>query len=100
MAGIRIGELLVEQGVLTQRQVEHILKIQKISNRPFGDLAERLYGIDAKAVEDCQTWLIQQKQVWRWPSTIATADAIHAVMLDGTAPTGGKPQPALSSAQL
>jgi hypothetical protein len=47
----------VEQGVLTDDQVQHILKIQKISHRPFGDLAERLYGIDPKAVEDA--WVEQ-----------------------------------------
>jgi hypothetical protein len=57
VAGIRIGELLVEQGVLTPRQVEHILKVQKISHRPFGDLAERLYGISPQAIEDA--WVEQ-----------------------------------------
>lgn len=57
MAGIQIGELLVEQGVLTPQQVKHILQIQKQSHRPFGDLAERLYGIDPKAVEDA--WVEQ-----------------------------------------
>lgn len=57
MAGIQIGELLVEQGVLNREQVGHILKIQKMSHRPFGDLAERLYGIDPKAVEDA--WVEQ-----------------------------------------
>ena len=57
MAGIQIGQLLVEQGVLTEAQVGHILKVQKMSNRPFGDLAERLFGIDAKAVEDA--WVEQ-----------------------------------------
>ena len=57
MAGIRIGELLVEQGVLSDVQVEHILKVQKESGRPFGDLAERLFGIDPKAVEDA--WVQQ-----------------------------------------
>lgn len=57
LAGIQIGQLLVEQGALTQGQVDHILKVQKMSNRPFGDLAERLYGIDAKAVEDA--WVEQ-----------------------------------------
>jgi hypothetical protein len=57
LAGIQIGQLLVEQGALTQAQVEHILKVQKMSHRPFGDLAERLYGIDAKAVEDA--WVEQ-----------------------------------------
>lgn len=57
MAGIRIGQLLVEQGSLSDVQVEHILKVQKESGRPFGDLAERLYGISPKAVEDA--WVEQ-----------------------------------------
>ena len=57
MAGIQIGQVLVEQGVLTDQQVRHILKVQKMSHRPFGDLAERLYGIDPKAVEDA--WVEQ-----------------------------------------
>jgi hypothetical protein len=57
LAGIQIGELLVEQGVLNREQVGHILKVQKMSHRPFGDLAERLYGIDPKAVEDA--WVEQ-----------------------------------------
>jgi len=55
--GIQIGQLLIEQGALTKTQVDHILKVQKISHRPFGDLAERLYGIDPKAVEDA--WVEQ-----------------------------------------
>jgi hypothetical protein len=55
--GIPIGQLLVQQGVLTEKQVQHILKVQKESARPFGDLAERLYGIDPQAVEDA--WVEQ-----------------------------------------
>src|SRR5882757_10192482 len=55
--GIPIGQLLVEQGVLTAEQVAHILKVQKASHRPFGDLAERLYGIDPQAIEDA--WVEQ-----------------------------------------
>ena len=57
MQGIPIGQLLVEQGVLTESQVQHILQVQKMSHRPFGDLAERLYGIKPKAVEDA--WVEQ-----------------------------------------
>lgn len=57
MAGIQIGQLLVEQGALTEAQVGHILKVQRISQRPFGDLAERLYGISPRAVEDA--WVEQ-----------------------------------------
>ena len=58
--GIPIGELLVRQGVLTERQVQHILKVQKASHRPFGDLAERLYGIAPTVVEDA--WVEQYVQ--------------------------------------
>ncbi len=56
-AGIQIGQLLVEQGALTEAQVDHILKVQRLSQRPFGDLAERLYGINPRAVEDA--WVQQ-----------------------------------------
>ena len=47
---LKLGELLVAQGVLTANQVGHILDVQAVATRPFGDLAERLFGIDAKAV--------------------------------------------------
>ena len=55
--GIQIGQLLIEQGVLSATQVEHILAVQKQSHRPFGDLAERLFGISPQAVEDA--WVQQ-----------------------------------------
>ena len=55
--GVQIGEILVQQGVLCDRQVAHILAIQRASHRPFGDLAERLYDIDSKVIEDA--WVEQ-----------------------------------------
>lgn len=61
MAGIQIGQLLVEQGVLTDKQVEEILQVQRVSHRPFGDLAERLFGISPEAVEDA--WIEQYIRV-------------------------------------
>jgi hypothetical protein len=57
LPGIQIGQLLVEQGVLTQKQVQHIVQVQKLSHRPFGDLAERLYGVSPEAIEDA--WVQQ-----------------------------------------
>lgn len=57
MKPIPIGQILVEQGTLTQEQVEQILKVQAETHRPFGDLAERLFGVDARAVEDA--WVEQ-----------------------------------------
>jgi hypothetical protein len=49
--------LLIEQGVLTSAQVQQILEAQKTSHRPFGDLAERLFNVDPRAVEDA--WVEQ-----------------------------------------
>ena len=57
MPGIQIGQLLIEQGVLTAAQVDQIIDVQKTSHRPFGDLAERLFSIDPRAVEDA--WVEQ-----------------------------------------
>ena len=49
--GLRIGELLVRQGVLTPRQASHVLDVQAATHRPFGDLCERLFGVDPGRVE-------------------------------------------------
>jgi hypothetical protein len=61
VAGIPIGQLLIEQGALTEQQVAHIIRVQKTSHRPFGDLAERLYGINPQAIEDA--WVQQYIRV-------------------------------------
>lgn len=39
---------------------------------------------DSKAVDDCRTWLIKQKQTQDWKTTKATADAVYALLLRGT----------------
>ncbi len=57
MQGIRIGELLVERGILTSRRVEHLLKIQQRVHRPLGVLAIEFYGVDPKCVEEA--WVRQ-----------------------------------------
>lgn len=54
---LKIGELLVARGVLTVEQVQQILLEQELTARPFGDLAERLFGVDPQAVE--RAWVEQ-----------------------------------------
>lgn len=39
---------------------------------------------DRKAVEDCQVWLLKQKQTQDWKTTKATADAVYALLRKGT----------------
>lgn len=38
---------------------------------------------DAESVDACRTWMLKQKQTQNWSSTVTTADAIYALLLDG-----------------
>ncbi|MEM1423964.1 MAG: hypothetical protein AAGH64_08160 [Planctomycetota bacterium] len=57
----RMGELLVDQGVLTGEQVDAILDSQKACARPFGVLAEELFGICPEAIE--RAWVRQYVEI-------------------------------------
>lgn len=48
---LRLGELMVRRNVLTQEEVNTILLTQESEGRPFGELAERLFGVDPIVVE-------------------------------------------------
>lgn len=38
---------------------------------------------DMKAVDDCQVWMLKQKQTQGWKTTKSTADAVYALLLGG-----------------
>jgi len=48
---IRLGDILVDRGVLTARQRDEVLEHQRHGSRPFGVLAEELFGVQAEQVE-------------------------------------------------
>lgn len=52
---LRIGELLVAQGVLTEEQVERVLEIQREVAEPFGLICERVFGISPEVIEGAWT---------------------------------------------
>ena len=58
---MRIGELLVRQGILTEAQVESVLEIQTERTEPFGSICERLYGVAPEVVEDA--WVEQYTEL-------------------------------------
>jgi hypothetical protein len=66
--GIRLGEILVEQGLLTREEVKQILQAQQRQGRPFGVLAEQLFGLDPRFVESA--WV---KQYARLAGTVDLA---------------------------
>lgn len=58
---LRLGELLKARGALTEAQVQEILDTQRRRGRPFGDLAERMFGVRPEIVEDA--WAEQYAQM-------------------------------------
>ena len=48
---IRLGDVLVRLGVLSEEQRGQVVEAQRASGRPFGVLAEEMFGVPPKAVE-------------------------------------------------
>lgn len=61
VGGVRLGEILVKQGLLTSAQVTQILQTQKSQGRPFGVLAEQMFDLDPRAVESA--WVKQYAEL-------------------------------------
>lgn len=60
---IRIGQLLVERGVMSQQQVLEVLEKQKQFQLPFGVLAERMFEVTVESIE--QAWIEQYCRITR-----------------------------------
>lgn len=56
-----IGHILVQRGILTDKQVAQVLEEQVQTGRPFGSVAENLFGVSAAAVE--KAWAEQYAQM-------------------------------------
>ncbi len=60
---VRLGEVLIEQGVITRAQADSILTEQRRTGEPFGLLCERLYSVHPAAVE--HAWAMQYASLSR-----------------------------------
>ena len=58
---MRIGELLMRQGVLTESEVREVLREQARRTEPFGAICERLFGVRPEVVEDA--WVEQYTEL-------------------------------------
>lgn len=59
----RLGEVLVENGVLSSRQVQNVLEVQRDTGEPFGLIAEKLFGIAPAVIEEA--WATQYARLTR-----------------------------------
>lgn len=55
--GLRLGDVLVEQGLISEFDVKLILKRQCRSGKPFGEIAEAMCDISSEAIEEA--WACQ-----------------------------------------
>ena len=58
---LRIGDILVQLGVLSEHDRKTILDQQRTVARPFGELAEKLFSISPDVIEDA--WAMQYEQI-------------------------------------
>ncbi|MEX0886789.1 MAG: hypothetical protein WD009_10165 [Phycisphaeraceae bacterium] len=54
---LRIGEILIDQGVMSRQQVFEVLQAQKRLHLPFGVLAEQMFEVTLESIE--QAWVSQ-----------------------------------------
>jgi len=54
---IKIGQVLIEHGVMSEQQVFEVLQAQKERRSPFGVLAERLFDVTLESIE--RAWIDQ-----------------------------------------
>ena len=57
---LRIGEILIDQGIMTQQQVFEVLQAQKRLHLPFGVLAEQMFEVTLESIENA--WVDQYHQ--------------------------------------
>lgn len=60
---LRLGQVLIEQGVLTERQVECILLRQRETSQPFGLLCEEMFRVPPETIE--RAWAMQYASLTR-----------------------------------
>lgn len=67
------------------------VETQALMIEAFRDIAK-----DSGTADECALWLLKQKQTQSWPTTKATADAVYALLLGGTAKLSSGAQVAVS----
>jgi len=60
---LRLGQLLVEHGVLSEQQVERVLARQGETGEPFGALCESMFRVDPEVIENA--WAMQYATLTR-----------------------------------
>ena len=77
---VRIGNILVDRGILTTDQVKAVLNVQHRTGQPFGLICEELYDVDPSQIE--AAWAAQYAELTRTidPRLMAPGSDVLATM--------------------
>lgn len=75
-----MGQILVDRGVLSDTQREEVLRAQRGTNRPFGELAESMFDVSQHEIE--AVWAEQYGEIAEWidPSTLDIPEHVLCVL--------------------
>ena len=59
-----MGQILVDRGILSETQRDQVLRAQRGTNRPFGELAEKMFEVSQKEIET--VWAEQYGEIAEW----------------------------------
>lgn len=59
-----MGQILVDRGILSETQRDQVLRAQRGTNRPFGELAEKMFDVSQKEIE--AVWAEQYGEIAEW----------------------------------
>lgn len=72
-----MGQILIERGVLSETQRDQVLRAQRGTNRPFGELAEKMFGVSQKEIE--AVWAEQYGEIAEWVDPAALEIPEHVL---------------------
>lgn len=75
---VRLGQLLIEQGLLNSTQAQQILAEQQRTGEPFGLLCERMFNLEPELVE--RAWAFQYATLSR--SVDPATESVEAQALE------------------
>ncbi len=75
-----MGQILVDRGVLSDTQREEVLRAQRGTNRPFGELAESMFEVSQQEIE--AVWAEQYGEIAEWvdPSLLDIPEHVLCVL--------------------
>lgn len=75
-----MGQILIDRGILSETQRDEVLRAQRGTNRPFGELAESMFEVSQQEIE--AVWAEQYGEIAEWlnPSTMEIPEHVLCVL--------------------